>query len=113
MVSIQQVQAGAAKYIDQDILPHLTGAKRLGLGIYSALASQHLAETAMKYRTHPAVEVLHLFDGDGNVDIDALYQAAAPLFEGGERHTIHIPVIGDMTVDRTDLETFYRYIKEG
>ena len=44
-------------------------------------------------------------------DIDRLYQAVAPMFATGERQTISIPLIGDMTVDKTDLEKIYRYIK--
>ena len=112
MVSMNQIQAGVIRYIDTEILPHLTGAKRIGLGIYSALAAQNVAGMVMTYKDHPAVEVLSVVDENGNVDIDRLYQAAAPMFSNGERHTITIPLIGDMTVDKTDLEKLYRYVKE-
>lgn len=85
----------------------------LGLGIYSALAAQNVTGMVMKYKDHPAIEVLNVVDKEGNVDIDRLYQAAAPMFANGERHTITIPLIGDMTIDKTDLEKLYRYVKEG
>ena len=64
-----------------------------------------------KYREHPAVAVLDMIDAEGNVDIDKLYQAVAPQFANGKKQTISIPLIGDMTIDRTDLEKLYRYIK--
>lgn len=111
MVTMQQVRTGLVKYIDTDILPHLTGAKRLGLGVYTALAANNLVGLMEKYREHPAVAVLDVIDADGNVDIDKLYQALDPMFSNGERHTISIPLIGDLTVDRTDMEKLYRYIK--
>lgn len=111
MVTMQQVKTGLVKYIDTDVLPHLTGVKRIGLGVYTALAANNLVGLMEKYREHPAVAVLDVIDADGNVDIDKLYQALDPMFANGERHTISIPLIGDMTVDRSDLEKLYRYIK--
>lgn len=111
MVTMQQVKNGLVKYIDTDVLPHLTGIKKLGLGVYTALAANNVVDLIEKYRDHPAVAVLDVIDTDGNVDIDKLYQAVAPQFANGEKQTISIPLIGDMTVDRTDLEKLYRYIK--
>lgn len=54
---------------------------------------------------------MDVIDTDGNVDIDKLYQAVAPQFANGEKQVINIPLIGDMTVDKSDLEKLYRYIK--
>lgn len=111
MVTMQQVKNGLVKYIDTDVLPHLTGIKKLGLGVYTALAANNVVGLMEKYRDHPAVSMLDVIDDDGNVDIDKLYQAVSPQFANGEKQTISIPLIGDMTVDRSDLEKLYRYIK--
>lgn len=111
MVTMQQVKNGLVKYIDADVLPHLAGIKKLGLGVYTALAANNVVGLIEKYREHPAVAVLDVIDTDGNVDIDKLYQAVAPQFANGEKQTISIPLIGDMTVDKSDLEKLYRYIK--
>lgn len=111
MVTMNQLQNGIAAYIDREVLPHLTGMKRVGLGVYAAMAAGSIGPTLMKYRDHPAVAVLDVIDKDGNVDIDKLYRAALPMFQEGEKQHISIPLIGDMTVDRTDLEKLYQYIK--
>lgn len=111
MVTMQQVKNGLVKYIDTDVLPHLTGIKKLGLGVYTALAANNVVVLIEKYREHPAVAVLDVIDAEGNVDIDKLYQAIAPQFANGEKQVINIPLIGDMTVDKSDLEKLYRYIK--
>lgn len=113
MVTLNQVQTGLMKYIDNDVLTHLTGIKKVGLGLYSSLAASNVASTILKYKDHPAVSVLDVMDADGNVDIDKIYQAALPMFSGGEKHSVPIPMIGDLLIDRTDLEKMYRYIKEG
>lgn len=111
MVTMSQFQNGIARYIDADILPHLTGFKRIGLGIYAGLAANNVGDLLMKYKEHPAVEVLNLMDSDGNIDVDRLYAVAAPMFANGEKYSVNIPMIGEMSVDRTDLEKLYQYIK--
>lgn len=112
MATMQQVKNGLVKYIDTDVLPHLSGVKKLGLGVYTALAADNLVGLMEKYKDHPAVAVLNVIDAQEDVDIDKLYQALSPMFDSGAKQTIHIPLIGDMTVDRTDLEKLYRYMKE-
>ena len=42
MVTMQQVKTGLVRYIDTDVLPHLTGIKKLGLGVYTALAANNV-----------------------------------------------------------------------
>lgn len=111
MVTMEQVKAGLVKYIDNDVLPHLTGMKKIGLGVYTALAAENVSAIISRYKTHPAVAVLDVIDDQENVDIDRLYQAIYPMFQGGEKQVISIPFIGDMTIDRTDLDRLYRYIK--
>ena len=112
MATINQVKTGVVRYIDNDMLPHLTGAKKVALGVYTALAAENAAKIAVQFAKHPAVSVLAVIDENGNVDIDRLYRSAAPMFSNGQRVLLHIPVIGDYTVDNTDVEKLYRYIKE-
>ncbi len=111
MVTLTQFQNGVMRYIDNDVLPHLTGFRRVGLGIYAGLAANNVGDLLLKYKDHPAVEVLNVVDKDGSIDVDRLYSVAAPMFANGERYSVNIPMIGEMTVDRTDLEKLYQYIK--
>lgn len=108
MITIAQAQNGLMRYIDAEILPHLTGAKKIGAGIYVALAARNLPAAIERYKTHPAIAVLGLFDGE-NIDIDAAYNAAMPLFT--ERQKVTIPAIGDITFDQSDVEKLYRYMR--
>ena len=38
MITLEQAQRGLTKYIDNDILPHIGGLKKVGVGTYAALA---------------------------------------------------------------------------
>ena len=111
MVSMNQLQSGICRYVDTELLPHLTGGKRLSLGIYAGLAAENIGKTVLQYKDNPAVKMLNVIDDAGNVDIDRLYSQASKLFANGEKQIIHIPVIGDLTVDRTDLEKLYQMIR--
>ena len=111
MVTLKQVQSGICKYVDSELLPHLTGGWKIALGIYSGLAAENLEKTVMQYKENPAVKMLNIIDDAGNVDIDRLYSQASKMFSNGEKQVIHIPMIGDLTLDRTDLEKLYNYIR--
>lgn len=111
MVTMKQVQAGICKYVDAELLPHLTGGKKIALGIYAGLAAENMEKIISQYRESPAVKMLNIFDDAGNVDIDRLYNQAAKMFPSGEKQMLHIPMIGDLTVDRSDVEKLYNYIR--
>ena len=111
MVTIEQVKAGVLKYVETDMLPKIMGWKKIALGAYVALASENFTEMTRQYWNHPAVAVLNVFDATGNADIDKVYNAMYPMMANGEKITIPIPVVGDYTADRSDLEKIYRYIR--
>lgn len=111
MVTLEQIANGVTKYIDTEILPHLTGIKRIGLGVYSGLAANNVAAMVAKYKDHPMVAVLDVIHDDG-VDLDKLYNAVYPMFKDGQRESIQIPMIGEWQIDKTDIEHLYKYIKE-
>lgn len=109
MIRIHQVQNGLGKYVECELVPHLSGIKKIGLSAYAALASKNLGEVVMKYKDHPAVAVLHIINDEGEVNVDALRDALFPLF--AEKQTIEIPLIGDFTFDQNDIEKLCRYMK--
>lgn len=110
MVTVKQVQSGIVRYVDSDLLPHLDGMKKIGLGIYMGLASENIGAAIQKYKDHPAVAMLNVVTGDGMVDIDKVYAVAKPMFE--QKQSIDLPLIGRVTFDGDDVEKLYRYISE-
>ena len=109
MITLEQMQMGLGQYIDNELLPHLSGMKKVGLAAYSVLAVQNFAEMVRKYQNHPAIAVMNIVNEAGEVDIDKLYTALEPLF--AEKQRISIPLIGEFTLDNSDLEKLYRYMK--
>lgn len=111
MISIQQALQGVSKYIDTEMLPHMTGAKKVGVGIYTALVLQNAAGAVEKFKTHPAIAMLNVIDSNNMLDVDALYKAAFPLF--AEKQRVNVPIIGELVFDQSDVEKLYRYMKGG
>ena len=109
MISFNQAHNGIVRFIDQDVLPHLSGLQRLGVAAYTGLASQNLVKAMHELKKHPAISMLEIIDENDMVDIDRLYNVLAPQFK--EKISMEIPVLGKFTFDRSDLDKLYSYMR--
>lgn len=110
MVTIDQAMRGAAKFADNEIIPHLPMGKGIGAGIALALIMDGGKAQLLKLRENPAVQMMGVMDEDGNIDLDRLYNAARPRFEN--KLTVSVPLLGDLRFDQNDVDKLYRYIQE-
>ena len=110
MVTIDQAMRGAAKFADNEIIPHLPTGKGIGAGIALALIMDGGKAQLLKLRENPAVKMMGVMDEDGNIDLDRLYNAARPRFEN--KLTVSVPLLGDLLFDQNDVDKLYRYIQE-
>lgn len=110
MITIQHLKNGLAKYADNELVPKLAGWQKIAFGTAVSLLLMSPDDKLLKLLHTPAVSMLGVSDDADNIDIDALYQAVAPQFETRQR--LPLPLVGDFTFDRNDIETLYRYIVE-
>lgn len=111
MVTIDQAMRGAAKFADNEIIPHLPTGKGIGAGIALALIMDGGKAQLLKLRENPAVQMMGVMDEDGNIDLDRIYNAARPRFDG-QKMPVTVPIIGELRFDVSDLDKLYRYIQE-
>lgn len=111
MVTIDQAMRGAAKFADNEIIPHLPTGKGIGAGIALALIMDGGKDRLLKLREHPAVRLMGIMDESGSVDLDRLYNAARPKLDG-QKLPVTVPIIGELRFDVGDLDKLYRYIQE-
>ena len=112
MATIQQIQTGAARFIDNELLPSFTGWQKVLVGGGTGLILKNLPNTLAALAANPVVAALGVYNGqNGTVDIDALAGAFLPQM-GTDALPINIP--GGLTVrlTRGDFEKLIRYIKE-
>ena len=111
MVTIDQAMRGAAKFADNEIIPHLPMGKGIGAGIALALIMDGGKSRILALKDHPAVQMMCIMDEDGNIDLDRLYNAARTRVDG-KKLPITVPIIGELRFDVGDLDKLYRYIQE-
>ena len=111
MVTIDQAMRGVAQYADNEIIPHLPTGKGIGAGIALALIMDGGKSRILALKDHPAVQMMGIMDEDGNIDLDRLYNAARPRFDG-QKLPVTVPIIGELRFDVGDLDKLYRYIQE-
>jgi hypothetical protein len=112
MVRIQSVQNGTLKFIDNELLPKMQGWKKWTFGAAASLWLTNLPNVFQKIKENSFVGSLGIIDESGMINIEKLY---AEFYKQAERTpvTFDIPVIGQITLDKTDVEKLYAYIKEG
>lgn len=111
MVTIDQAMRGAAKFADNEIIPHLPMGKGIGAGIALALIMDGGKSRILARKDHPAVQMMGIMDDEGNIDLDRLYNAARTRVDG-KKLPITVPIIGELRFDVGDLDKLYRYIQE-
>lgn len=113
MVTLENIVNGVIKYIDTEIMPHLSGVKKIGLATYVGLAVPNANAMFEKYSKNTAIDILNVIDEQNNIDIDKIYRAVIPMFADGHKEIIKIPLITEFKIDRNDIEMMYKYITEG
>ena len=110
MASIQKIQQGAARFVDNEMVPAFVGAEKILAGGAAALMIANMENIVQQYAAHPMVAMLGVYK-DGDVDVDALYQAFAPRF-GKEKIPVKLPLVGTLKVGKAEVDKLYQYIKE-
>ena len=107
---IDKIKRGVARYVDNEIIGRMTDStSRWVAGGVAALAINNLGETAKQYEQNPLVAMLGVMK-DGDVDVEAAYQAFAPRMV--EKVSFVLPVVGRLTFDRSDLDRLMECIRE-
>ena len=111
MVTIDQAMRGVAQYAENEIIPHLPTGKGIGAGIALALIMDGGKSRILELKDHPAVQMMGVMDEGGNINLDRIYNAARPRFDG-QKLPVTVPIIGELRFDVGDLDKLYRYIQE-
>lgn len=109
MIPKEKVIAGAAMYIEKEVLPHLPEMKALAVAGVAALYVRRGPEILDALENEPAVKMLGVIK-NGCVDVEALYNAFAPKVV--KPVEISLPFIGGLRFDRAEIDKLLRYIQE-
>lgn len=110
MATIAQIQRGCARFLDAHISGAFDGWQKAVVVGGGTLLIANLPALAETYGNHPMVSALGVYK-DGNIDIDALYNAFVPNM-GIDKLPLTIPKIGQIKLGKEDFDVLYKYIKE-
>lgn len=110
MVTSKQVVAGVLEYADRNIMPKLDGSKQFLAGMALGMVGGKAEALMASLSQQPMIAALGVVQQNGDLDLDALYAAAATQMDKQKNLSIDIPVIGRLTFDRGDLDELYRTI---
>lgn len=110
MATLAQVKTGAAAYIEQEIISKIGGWQKWVAGAAVSMALNRADAIFEALRQNPAVQLLGIVDGDGNIDLDALY---AEFKKQAQRGSVafDVPMIGKLTLNESDVDKIYNSIK--
>ena len=109
MVTVDKLQRGIARYIEEQVLPAMKGADRW---IITSAATMALAKLPGIVQNNSALKMLGVIGADGTVDIENLIQSVRPAARATPM-TINIPFTnGKITLTEQDLDNIARYIEQ-
>jgi hypothetical protein len=112
MVTIDKVQRGLARYLEEQVLPPMSGGDRWIVTGAATMALAKLPAMIQQAQLNPAVKALGLIGTDGTIDIEGIIKSVKP----AARQTtasIKIPFTsGVITLTESDLDTIQRYIEQ-
>lgn len=113
MATIEQVQRGMVRFIDAEVVPHLSAMETLVVGSGGGLIAAKLPTAAKTLSEHKFVSALGLYDEErGEIDLDALYNAMKPYITP-DPIPVKIPLIGiTLKFTQREFDALYQYIKE-
>jgi hypothetical protein len=113
MVTLEQFKNGVARYIDMEILSKIGGWQKWVAGAFASMAVQKADVIFDSLKSHPFVSMMGIVSEDGMIDIEALHGAFRRQAEQCGAVDIELPMMGCIRLSHDDIDSVYRYIKQG
>lgn len=108
-MTIDKVQSGLARYIDEEIINNMPGWRKWVFGGASTLLIASLPENMKRWQQTELGKMLGVFDGD-DINMGKVYQAV-------KRHSVkgpisfEIPGAGSLTLHDADVDKIWQYMQ--
>lgn len=112
MVTVSQIQKGFVRFIDTEVAGAFDKWQKVVVIGAATLLATNLPKLIVTYSTHPMISAFGVLNPEnGNIDIDALYDAFVPNM-GTDKIPLTIPKIGTIKLGKDEIDILCRYIKE-
>ena len=113
MVSIEAVERGLARYVDEELLPSMPrdGIKGFAVGAAATLLVRRGGNILREYAKHDLIRQLGIVSPDGSVDIEVLRDAAKSNIPPTGL-AVDLPMGILIRVNAADVDTLYNMIRK-
>ena len=112
MVTLSQVQSGAARYIDDEIISKIADWRKWVIGAGASIALTNTTDIFARLKASPMVQALGVIDENNMIDIDRLHGEFMKQAQKGAV-TFEVPLLGALTLTSQDVDKIYHYIIGG
>ena len=109
-VNVGQIQRGLAEYIENEIVAKITDWRKWVFGTGASMLLMRSGDVFNTLKANPVVAMLGVIDENDMVDLDLVYQEVKKQAARGSI-TIYVPMMGPLTLNETDVDKLYNYIK--
>ena len=110
MITYDEFVSGLAKFIDMEIIPKMSGFRKLAFGVGSGIALKKSEEMFNLVRDNKLIHTLGILDNNNHINIDLLKEEIESKM-GGEVYEIEVPMIGVISLDKNDLNKLYSFMR--
>jgi len=110
MVNPSQIRTGIGNYLNSAIMPKLDNGRQFAVGMVYGLAGSKIEDIVRNMANMPAIKMLGVVHENGEIDIDAVYEAALNQIRAQGRLTLDVPMLGKWTFDEADIRDLYQAI---
>ena len=111
MYKFDRVIKGITAYIDNEILTKIQGWQRWVVGAGAGMLMSNASEVFNSLKTNEFIKLLNVIDESNNtINVTRLYEEIKKQAQKSAVD-VAIPMIGTITLNETDVEKIYSYIK--
>lgn len=111
MYSFNQVTKGISKYIDEEILSKIGSWQKWVIGTGLGLMLSNTSNTFNTLKNNELIKMLGVIDETDNIDVFKIYGELKKQAHKGPI-TFNVPTLGMLTLNETDVDKMYEYIKK-
>lgn len=108
-MTVDKVQAGLARYIDEEVVSHMNGWQKWVYGGAATLLLAALPESIKRWEKNELVKMLGIIVGN-DIDMTKVYQAVKRQSARGSI-TVDIPGAGSLTLHDADVDKIWQYMQ--
>lgn len=110
MVNVERIQRGVRAFVDNEMLPKMTGAQRWMTAVAIGIYVEKLPQILQSWSQIPALKPLGIITPEG-VDVETAYKYLKTAAQSGGA-SFDVPLLGTVTFTEADVDRLYQYIMQ-